>query len=165
MEKHYPSIFNDVVGPVMRGPSSSHSAAALRIGRMCRDLMDGDPGRVVVQYDKNDALATTHESQGSDLGMIGGLLGYEADDPRLTNLKKHLDQSGMEVKFEITDTGFNKPNLYMVHLRNTNMEIHVAAISTGGGMVELIGIDGAPLSIKGDYHEVLLYSRDKEFLH
>ena len=66
---HLPSIFNDVVGPVMRGPSSSHSAAALRIGRICRELMNGDPGRVVVRYDSQDALATTHESQGSDMGL------------------------------------------------------------------------------------------------
>ena len=76
MGKHIPSIFNDVVGPVMRGPSSSHSAAALRIGRMCRDLMGGDILGVVVYYDKNDALATTHDSQGSDMGMKGGILGF-----------------------------------------------------------------------------------------
>ncbi len=66
------------VGPVMRGPSSSHSAAALRIGRICRELMQGEPGQVVVSYDSGDALATTHESQGSDMGMKGGLLGFDA---------------------------------------------------------------------------------------
>ena len=58
MPEHLPSIFNDVVGPIMRGPSSSHSAAALRIGKMCRDLMGGKPGKVVVSYDSQDALAS-----------------------------------------------------------------------------------------------------------
>ena len=93
--KLHPSIFNDVIGPVMRGPSSSHSAAALRIGRMCRDLMGGDPGQVRVQYDSRDALATTHQSQGSDMGMRGGLLGYEPDDPRLLKLDGSSHQSGI----------------------------------------------------------------------
>ena len=56
---NYPSIFNDVIGPVMRGPSSSHCAASVRIGRMARDLMDGDLREILVEFDSNGALATT----------------------------------------------------------------------------------------------------------
>ena len=77
------SIFNDVIGPVMRGPSSSHCAAALRIGRLARDLMDGDIDDVLVEFDRNGSLPTTHESQGSDMGLFGGLLGWDAADERL----------------------------------------------------------------------------------
>ncbi len=54
------SIFNDVIGPVMRGPSSSHCAAALRIGRLARDLMDEDIQDVLVEFDRNGSLPTTH---------------------------------------------------------------------------------------------------------
>ena len=79
----FPSIFNDVLGPVMRGPSSSHSAASLRIGRIARDLMDSDITGVTVDYDPNGSLVTTHKSQGSDLGLSGGLMGWETDDSRL----------------------------------------------------------------------------------
>ncbi len=79
----YPSIFNDVIGPAMRGPSSSHCAAALRIGRMARDLMGGRIGSARIQFDSNGSLATTHTSQGSDMGLLGGLLGWEATDDRL----------------------------------------------------------------------------------
>ena len=82
----FPSIFNDVLGPVMRGPSSSHSAASLRIGRMALDLMDSDIKNVVVDYDPKGALVTTHLSQGSDLGLTGGILGWETDDSRLPKL-------------------------------------------------------------------------------
>ncbi|MCJ7627886.1 MAG: hypothetical protein MUO50_05800, partial [Longimicrobiales bacterium] len=71
----YPSIFNDVIGPVMRGPSSSHCAAAVRIGRLARDLMGGEIEEVLVEFHPNGSLATTHESQGSDMGLFGGLLG------------------------------------------------------------------------------------------
>ncbi len=159
-----PSIFNDVVGPVMRGPSSSHSAAALRIGRMCRDLMGGDPGKILVQYDRLDALATTHQSQGSDMGMMGGLLGFEADDERLLNTKEYLLTEGVDVTFEVIESGKNLPNLYMVSLQNQNQQIRVEAISTGGGMVEILEIDGCPVSIIGDYFETLVYSPDLEIL-
>ena len=75
------SIFNDVIGPVMRGSSSSHCAAALRIGRLARDLMDADLTRVLVEFDREGSLPTTHDSQGSDMGLCGGLLGMDAADP------------------------------------------------------------------------------------
>ena len=78
-----PSIFNDVLGPVMRGPSSSHSAAANRIGRLCRDLVGGDLRKAIIEYDPNGSLVTTHKSQGTDMGLYGGFLGWEPDDPRL----------------------------------------------------------------------------------
>ncbi|MDX2430077.1 MAG: L-serine ammonia-lyase, iron-sulfur-dependent, subunit alpha [Bacteroides sp.] len=147
---HIPSIFNDVLGPVMRGPSSSHSAAALRIGRICRDLMDGVPGKVEVRYDAADALATTHESQGSDMGIKGGLLGFEADDPRLEDPDKHLLSAGIEVQFVVCDTGFNLPNLYLLDLENVDQKLEVVAISTGGGMIEVLRINGKEFSIRGD---------------
>ncbi len=84
-ERNPPSIFNDVIGPVMRGPSSSHCAASVRIGRLARDLMDGRIDRVLVEFDPNGSLATTHTSQGSDMGLFGGFLGWEADDDRMVD--------------------------------------------------------------------------------
>jgi L-serine dehydratase len=161
---YQPSIFNDVFGPVMRGPSSSHSAAALRIGRICRDLMNGDPGRVHVQYDRKDALATTHDSQGSDMGMIGGLLGLEPDDARLSNPYQALRGSQIEVEFSVTDTGRDLPNLYVVTLKNREEQLEVVAVSTGGGMIEVKEIDRLEISIHGDFHEILIYSDDRSFL-
>ena len=67
----------------MRGPSSSHCAAALRIGRLARDLMDGDIAEVLVEFDRAGSLPTTHESQGSDMGLCGGLLEWEADGEKI----------------------------------------------------------------------------------
>ena len=85
------SIFNDVIGPVMRGPSSSHCAAALRIGRLARDLMDGKFTEVLVEFDRKGALPTTHETHGSDRGLFGGLLGWDAaDEKRLAENKAAL---------------------------------------------------------------------------
>ncbi len=70
-----PSIFNDVIGPVMRGPSSSHCAASLRIGRIARDLMAGRIDSVRIRYDSAGSLAHTHRSQGSDMWLCASLLG------------------------------------------------------------------------------------------
>ena len=84
------SIFNDVIGPVMRGPSSSHCAAALRIGRLARDLMEGRLDDVLVEFDRHGSLPTTHESQGSDMGLFGGLMGWDAADERLPGSSQTL---------------------------------------------------------------------------
>ena len=148
----------------MRGPSSSHSAAALRIGRICRDLMKDDPGRVVVSYDEKDALATTHESQGSDRGMMGGLLGFDPDDGQLLDPGQYLADAGIDLSFRVSDTGYKLPNLYLVSMQNGEVKMEVAAISSGGGMIELISINGNPVSIKGDRTEVLYFSPTGELL-
>ena len=67
---NYPSIFNDVIGPVMRGPSSSHCAASLRIARICRDLMEEKIKTILIEFDPNGSLATTHKSQGSEENSV-----------------------------------------------------------------------------------------------
>ena len=107
---NYPSIFNDVVGPVMRGPSSSHCAAALRIGRICHDLMDGRISEIEIDFDPNGSLATTHKEQGSDMGLFGGFLGWEAYDERLVQSEMHLGAAG--IKFEITLSNAPSSHLY-----------------------------------------------------
>jgi len=98
------------------------------------------------------------------MGMMGGLLGYEADDERLLTPEKYLQSAGIDVLFEVIDSGKNLPNLYRVHLQNQKQQIRVEAISTGGGMVEILEIDGCPVSIIGDYFETLIYSPDLETL-
>ena len=151
------SIFNDVIGPVMRGPSSSHCAAALRIGRLARDLMDGDITDVLVEFDRAGSLPTTHDSQGSDMGLFGGLLGWDADDERLPNSAETLAEAGIRLRIETVDVGDPHPNTYRLTLKNDREQHSLVAISTGGGMVEVIAIDGVPLQMDGGYHETLVW--------
>ncbi|MCA9171234.1 MAG: L-serine ammonia-lyase, iron-sulfur-dependent, subunit alpha, partial [Planctomycetales bacterium] len=155
------SIFNDVIGPVMRGPSSSHCAAALRIGRLARDLMDGKISEVLVEFDREGSLPTTHESQGSDMGLFGGLLGWEADDERLPDSAQHLLEAGIRLEIRTVDVGDPHPNTYRLTLRNEREQHSLIAVSTGGGMIEMISIDEVPLHIDGGYHETLIWL-DKE---
>ena len=149
------SIFNDVIGPVMRGPSSSHCAAALRIGRLARDLVGGLPDSVLVEFDRVGSLPTTHTSQGSDMGLFGGLLGWEASDARLPDAEVALQAAGCKVKFVTVDVGDPHPNTYRLTLTRGSIAHTLRAISTGGGMIEVIAIDDVPLSIHGDFHETL----------
>lgn len=155
--KSYPSIFNDVIGPVMRGPSSSHCAASLRIGRICRDLMDGDIKEVYIEFDPNGSLATTHKGQGSDMGLFGGFMGWEADEERLPDYLRAIEEAGLQIKIDIHPIGATHPNTYKVTLKNTKETRTVTAISTGGGMIEIIEIDGAPVSMAGDFYQTLIY--------
>lgn len=157
---NYPSIFNDVLGPVMRGPSSSHCAASLRIGRICRDLMNANIKEVLIQYDPNGSLATTHKGQGSDMGLFGGFLGWEAYDERLPDYLKGIKEAGMSIDIQIIDIQADHPNTYKIFLKNEQEEHEVIALSTGGGMIEIISIDGGGVSMAGDYYETLVYTED-----
>lgn len=156
----FPSIFNDVIGPVMRGPSSSHCAASLRIGRMCRDLMDGNIKRVLIEFDPNGSLATTHKGQGSDMGLFGGFLGWEADDERLPGYEHAVEAAGIEIKIEILPIGATHPNTYQITLWNENEQHSLIALSTGGGMIEVIAIDSAAVQMDGDFFETLIYLKE-----
>ena len=156
----YPSIFNDVIGPVMRGPSSSHCAASLRIGRICHDLMEGRISAIEIDFDPEGSLATTHKDQGSDMGLFGGFLGWEAYDERLVDSEMHLGAAGIRATVTIKELQEKHPNTYQVTLRNPWETHQVIAISTGGGMIEVIEIDGAKVSLAGDCFVTLIYSTD-----
>ena len=157
MSKLPPSIFNDVIGPVMRGPSSSHCAGALRIGLIARDLMDGAIENILVEYDTGGSLATTHLSHGSDMGLWGGLLGWDASREDLPQSATALDAAGIKAEVRTGEFGDPHPNTYRLTLHNARETHTLRAVSTGGGMIEVIAIDDLPLSILGDRYETLLF--------
>lgn len=151
-----PSILNDVIGPIMRGPSSSHSAAAVRIGRIARDLMGGRIENVTVRYDSSGSLPTTWLSQGSDMGLSGGLLGFDADDERLVSYQSELKKEALEIHCIAGEFGDRHPNTYNLTLKNNEEEHTLVAISTGGGMIEVTKIDGLPVSYYGDCYGLVI---------
>ena len=156
----YPSIFNDVIGPVMRGPSSSHTAASVRIGRMSAELLGEIPVKVLCEFDPAGSLATTYDGQGSDIGLAGGLMGYSLDDDRLPDALKHAYNSGMKIEVKITPFRNNHPNTYKLTLWDKNDEkLTVTAISTGGGMISIVEIDGRKTTVSGDYYEFFVFCK------
>lgn len=141
----------------MRGPSSSHCAAALRIGRLARDLMNGIIEEVRVTFDPRGSLVRTHESQGSDMGLFGGLLGWEATDRRLADSARAIQEAGIRVASSVAPFDAAHPNMYGIRLKNDRGIHALKALSAGGGAIEIVEIDGARVSIKGDYHEALVF--------
>ena len=156
----YPSILNQVIGPVMRGPSASHCAASVRIGKLARELMDGNISSVLIEFDPNGSLATTHTSQGSDIGLFGGLLGWDMTDKRLTDSAAAVRKAGIDIDIRIKNYGAQHPNTYRLTLKNDNETHKMTALSTGGGMIEITEIDSIPVSIQGDYYETLVYCKN-----
>lgn len=148
----------------MRGPSSSHSAAACRIGLLLRQLMNEQITAIVVDYDPNGSLVTTHESQGTDMGLYGGLLGWEADDEQMPHYRSALEKAGIETIVNYLDYQAPHPNYYRISISNQLITHTLSAISTGGGMMEVLNIDGAEVSIFGDKYVVLIYGENLELL-
>ena len=113
------SIFNDVIGPVMRGPSSSHCAAAARIGLLARALMDNNIESLLIEFDINGSLPTTHKTHGSDMGLFGGLLGFKPSDERLIQYREEIRKAGMQIQFKTGSYGDTHPNTYRLTLKNS----------------------------------------------
>jgi L-serine dehydratase len=124
--------------------------------------MDGQLNHILIEFDPNGSLATTHNSQGSDMGLFGGFLGWEAFDERLPESEKFVETAGINIEIEILDIGATHPNTYQLTLNNQHESHRLIAISTGGGMIEVIAIDGAKVSMAGDFYETLVYCNDAD---
>jgi L-serine dehydratase len=158
-----PSIFNDVIGPVMRGPSSSHTAAAVRIGLLARQFSMGRKCSYSIEFEPKGSLSSTYSSQGSDIGLVGGLLGMDTANPRLGDAIEIAPGRGLEVSFHIVDFEAAHPNTYRIHaLADDGNEDIFIFVSTGGGMIELREINEIAVSIAGDFHETLLFLDETE---
>ena len=162
--KQYPSIFNDVIGPVMIGSSSSHTAAAVRIGNMIRQLAGGRNVRnIKFSFDEESSLAATYISQGSDIGLLAGLLGYETYNEAIPKALEHAKQAGIDYSFEVKNIGPGHPNTYYVeYTTHDGRQRSLRALSLGGGMIELTDYMGFPLSIDGGFFEMLIICDSSE---
>ncbi len=148
----------------MRGPSSSHTAASVRIGKLLHQFYSGRIKKAVIEFHPQGSLAATYSSQGSDIGLVGGLLGMDTADPRLTEALKIAPEAGLAVEFRITDYPAEHPNTYKVIVfDDEGREDRFTFVSTGGGMIELQEINGAVTSIKGDFFETLFFFEGEVF--
>jgi hypothetical protein len=113
---------------------------------------------VLVEFDRNGSLPTTHDTQGSDMGLCGGLMGWDAVDPRLP---ESPHPAGIRRGHRHRDGGCRRPASQHLppHLAQSRRRAHLRGISTGGGMIEVIDIDGFTVSMGGDYFETLLFTR------
>ena len=84
--------------------------------------MDGEIEAIHIEFDPNGSLAATYKSQGADMGLLGGILGWEADDERLTDFGEYIHRAGIDVTLDIVDIGATHPNTYKLTLENASEE-------------------------------------------
>jgi len=149
----------DVMGPVMVGPSSSHTAGTARLGRVAREILDEDP--VAVHFFLHPPLAATYRGHGSDFALVGGSIGLNVDDPRIPEAIRIAEQMGVDITFSEEDLGDVHPNTVRVEIKGKTREAEIAGSSIGGGVIEVFKINGFQTRFKGDSPTLLLFYRDR----
>jgi L-serine dehydratase len=155
------SIFNEVFGPVMVGPSSSHTAGPARIGLTLSQALPTPPKAVTIRFDRRGSFASTYIAQGSNYGFVGGLLGLSPGDEKIKGALGLAKSRGIEVDFRIGDLlGEHHPNFAQIDVTaGCGFRLEAEAASTGGGAFEITGFQGNQVSIKGEAHEWLFMGR------
>jgi L-serine dehydratase len=150
----------DVLGPIMVGPSSSHTAGALRIAQMVRELLDAPPAEV--RFTLYGSFARTYRGHGTDRALAAGMLGLHTDDLRIRDSLQFARDRGLAVSFEADPTSrVSHPNTVDVWVRDANGdELTARGESIGGGAARLTMIDGLSVQITGEYNALILYERD-----
>jgi len=143
----YRSAF-DIIGPVMIGPSSSHTAGAARIGRVARTLFEKQPKKVIISL--YGSFASTYKGHGTDLALVAGLLDFDTFDERIPNSLKIAMEQGMEVIFQTESAVPDHPNTVKLLLIDGDYEMEITGISIGGGTIEITEINSFKLKLSGD---------------
>ncbi len=142
-----------MIGPVMIGPSSSHTAGACRIGQVARQLLDAVPEQAEIEL--HASFAKTGKGHGTHLALVAGLLGYLPDDERLPQAFAEAEAVGLAFNFETADLGDIHPNSARLSVSGGGQSVSVTASSTGGGVIEVIRVDGFKVSFSGGAHTLL----------
>ncbi|MFH1513332.1 MAG: L-serine ammonia-lyase, iron-sulfur-dependent subunit beta [Bacillota bacterium] len=154
-----PDMF-DIIGPVMIGPSSSHTAGAARIGRAVRMLLSGNPKSARVGL--CGSFQKTYQGHGTDKALIGGMLGMRVDDPRLRDSQRFAKQAGFSVEFYPAAMKNTHPNTVLIDLRDDREHsVSVQAASIGGGEIRIQSIDGHDTKITGHANTFVIRYLDK----
>jgi len=158
------SILNDVLGPVMRGPSSSHTAGSYRIGRMTRSLFGECPSAVTIRFDPEGSYGRVYREQGADLAFISGILNWPITDDRFHKAHDLAEKEGVQFIFEVTPLEeADHPNTVHISMDSrSGKKLFAAAKSIGGGLVAFTKIDDYDVDITGKTHEYIVLVDEKE---
>ena len=149
----------DIIGPVMVGPSSSHTAGACRLGLLARGLVGGTPHGAQVEL--HGSFARTGEGHGTDKAIVGGLMGFRPDDDRLRIALEIAEREGLDYRFEKTTIAEDAhPNTARITLERGDRTATMVGSSLGAGRVLITEIDGFPVEVSGNYHTVVLVAED-----
>ncbi len=153
----YRSVF-DIIGPVMIGPSSSHTAGAVRLGQLARRIFGEEPEAITVHF--YGSFAQTYRGHATDVAVIGGLLDFETDDPRIRDALTHAKERGISITFVPETEPPEHPNTLMMEIKKGDSSLRVMGVSLGGGAVRLTEVEGFPLNLTGENPAILILHLD-----
>jgi len=149
----------DIIGPVMVGPSSSHTAGACRIGLFARGLVGGQPESAKVEL--HGSFARTGTGHGTDRAIAGGLLGFYPDDVRLRESLELAERAGLAITFGNSKLrGEHHPNTARITVRRGDQQAVVTGSSLGAGRILITNIDGFPVEVTGAFPTLVFVARD-----
>lgn len=150
----------DIIGPVMVGPSSSHTAGAVKIGRVSRKLLGEDVKDAKIYF--HGSFRATGKGHGTDKALVAGLLGMQVDDPAIPESFELAKKAGMEFSIEGIDLGDVHPNSVKMNLTGTSGRVlEVVAASVGGGQIQICEIDGLTANFSGDHPTLIVHNLDQ----
>ncbi|MBI4500221.1 MAG: L-serine ammonia-lyase, iron-sulfur-dependent, subunit beta [Gemmatimonadetes bacterium] len=150
----------DIIGPVMVGPSSSHTAGACRIGLFARGLIGGQPDSALVEL--HGSFARTGVGHGTDRAIAGGLLGMAPDDERLRSSLESAEQMGLKVTFTNAKLrGDHHPNTTRITVGRAGQTAKLIGSSLGAGRILITEIDGFRVEISGTYPTLIFVAKDE----
>jgi L-serine dehydratase len=150
----------DIIGPVMVGPSSSHTAGACRLGLIARALVGGTPESARIEL--HGSFARTGTGHGTDRAIAGGLLGYQPDDVRLRESLEAAEHAGLTLTFENTKLrGDHHPNTTRITATRAGRTAIMVGSSIGAGRVVVTAIDGFPVDVTGSYPTLVVVAHDE----
>lgn len=154
------SIF-DMIGPVMIGPSSSHTAGVVRIGNIARKLLGKTPEKADIIF--YNSFARTFEGHGSDRAILAGLQGMATDDTRIRNAADFAQEAGLSYQFRsIGNASTLHPNSIRISLTAGDLKREVLGESLGGGLVNIREVDGFTANVSGQLYCLMIKAQDRK---
>ncbi|MCY7754467.1 L-serine ammonia-lyase, iron-sulfur-dependent subunit beta [Bacillus haynesii] len=154
----YRSVF-DIIGPVMIGPSSSHTAGAARIGRVARSVFGREPKQIIVSL--YGSFAETYKGHGTDVAIIGGLLDFDTFDERIKDSIRLAEEKGIAIEFREEEAVPKHPNTARILISDDEGSLELAGVSIGGGKIEIIELNGFELRLSGNHPAILVVHNDR----
>ena len=148
----------DVLGPITVGPSSSHTAGAVRIGQVCRELLGSDVKRAEITF--YGSFAETYRGHGTDKAVVGGLLGFDTFNEQIRDSLTLAPLRGMEVSITVSDALTPHPNTVHIKADSKDSTISVSGISIGGGVIRITEIEGQKVNVSCSSDTLIVFNRD-----
>nr|WP_228551113.1 L-serine ammonia-lyase, iron-sulfur-dependent subunit beta [Sporosarcina cascadiensis] len=150
----------EIIGPVMIGPSSSHTAGAVRIGNVANQLLNEQP--LFAKFSLMGSFAKTYQGHGTDLALLAGVMGFTTTDDRIPDAKECAEETGLQYEFTNRVLGSYHPNSVLVELKGQTRKVKVLASSLGGGKIEVQELNDYPLKFSGERPALIIFHTDKK---